>query len=131
MDNYSFILITDNEEFSLTIKKYFIEKSKIKKENIDFLCFGTDKQDKEFIIKSFKSTRFAKTRENIKFVIFSDLGDSFKIAKQIKEELDDEIYISNSSIIESGYIVFLLLNSYAPFESIKKFIDYPTPKNEL
>lgn len=132
MNTYTLILITKEEEFSKRIKKYFLEKGKIKKENIEFLCYGTDKNNKESIIAHFSNTRVAKSRnDEIKYVIFSDLGDAYKVAKQIHKEYKDKSYLSNSSIIESGYIVFLLLNSFAPFESVKYFLQKPTPKNEL
>lgn len=132
MVNYSYTLITDNVSFSLKIRKYFLEKGKIKHKNVDFNCFGLDeKKDAKEILNTIQNTAFVKSKENVKYIIFTDIGPSFELGKQMYELDSKNVLLSNSSVLESGFLAYIMANTFAPLKSIMKFIEHPIHKDKI
>ncbi|MGL5521939.1 MAG: hypothetical protein ACRDAW_01550 [Metamycoplasmataceae bacterium] len=125
---YSLVFITSYKKFSLAIKEYFYKKNNVKNEIIFFDCFGLDEDSEEaiynFLIKK-------RTNSIDKIIIFSDLGNSYEVAKNLLKKNPNLFWLADGSLIESGFISYLMLNTSAPIDSIEKFINNPVGKKEV
>ncbi|MGL4183776.1 MAG: hypothetical protein ACRCRP_01440 [Metamycoplasmataceae bacterium] len=125
---YSLIFITSYKNFSLAIKEYFYKKNNVKNEIIFFDCFGIDEDSEESIYNFLLKKRINSVE---KIIIFSDLGNSYEMAKKLVKKNPDIFHLADGSLIESGFLSYLMLNTSAPIESINKFIDNPVGKKEV
>ncbi|MGL5520303.1 MAG: hypothetical protein ACRDBR_02630 [Metamycoplasmataceae bacterium] len=125
---YSLVFITSYKKFSLAIKEYFYKKNNVKNEIIFFDCFGMDEDDEETIYNFLVKKRSSSVE---KIIIFSDLGNSYEVAKNLLKRNPELFWLADGSLIESGFISYLMLNTSAPIESINKFINNPVGKKEV
>ncbi|MGL4343224.1 MAG: hypothetical protein ACRCRZ_01460 [Metamycoplasmataceae bacterium] len=127
---FSFILITHQKEFTKNIKDYFLLKNNIKTENVYFHCFGLDYDNFDDILNYMNEFWEKKPKIN-QAIIFTDLGESYKIGKKLVENNKNQFILAKTSILENGYLVYILLNTKAPFKTIEPFIEKWIDKKEF
>ncbi len=118
---YAFIIITNKINFSNSVKDYFVSMSPINFNTTKIYTFGLDETNESSIVKELKQIMETNNKINKSFV-FSDFGDSLFASKILESSIENTIY-SNSSLIESGFLSFTLINGGAPIEAIMLSID--------
>lgn len=118
-----FVVITYKLSFSSQIIEYFKELNPLNNFCFVFLPIGLD-MDKESLIieKAIKKIESYSKLENV--VIFSDVGTPAKLAKRIKIKKENvKIICSKGSLIENGYLTYLMMNTRTPIEIVEKITD--------
>ena len=117
-----FVVITYSEIFSNQIVDYFKSLNPINHHQFCFITAGAD-NDEEVVIKNINS-KLEEIRNLENVVVFSDAGIPAKMARRIKIKKEGvEIIRSQGSLIENGYLTFLVLNTRAPIEVVKDIIN--------
>lgn len=117
------IIITYNLRFSNEIIEYFKTQNICNGYKFTFLPIGLDEgNEEEILTKIYKKIKSYKSVETV--ISFADAGLPTKLAKRI--EIKDEnirYYRSKGSLIENGYLTYLMTNTRAPKEIIEQVID--------
>ncbi|WP_022934595.1 hypothetical protein ACJA28_02460 [Mesomycoplasma moatsii] len=118
-----FIIITYSNNFSNEVVKYFKSQNVCNHFNFYFLPIGLDENDEEIILtKIHEKINEFKNVDTI--AIFSDAGLPTKFAKRILiKDPNISFYRSTGSIIENGFLTYMMLNTKAPKETIETVLD--------
>ncbi len=124
-----FLIITYKLHFSQEIIKYFKSQNMCNGFNFTFLPIGLDQGDeKDILIQIDQKISELKRTENV--VIFSDAGLSTKLAKQVNlSNPNIKLFRSKGSLIENGYLTYIMLNTKAPIQVIEQIINEPIEKD--
>lgn len=117
------LMITYKIEFSNQIINYFKSLNPINNFYLSFMPIGLDEMEEskllDLVIKKIDNNPKIES-----IVVFADVGLPTKFAKRIQlKKRDIKIIISKGSIIENGFLSYLLLNTKAPIESVEMIID--------
>ncbi|MBD5423394.1 MAG: hypothetical protein HDR43_02775 [Mycoplasma sp.] len=118
-----FIVITYKINFSQEIISYFKSQNICNGYNFNFIPIGLDEGDDEEILnKIYKKLNDIKNLETV--VVFSDVGLPTKLAKRIEiKDNNIELFRAKGSLIENGYLSYIMLNTKAPKETIEQVIN--------
>ncbi len=116
------IIVTNKIKFSNDIISYFKEMNLQNYSHLTFIPIGLDEGSEEQILES-----IYERINQIKFLniitIFSDLGLPNQFSKRIKVNIPNvNVLYSNGSLIEKGFLTYMLLNTGAPLDTIEKMI---------
>ena len=117
------IIVTYKIDFSNEVIKYFKSQNMCNNYKFSFLPVGLDQGSKQEIIDNIneKLNNFKSLKT---VVVFSDAGLPVKLAKRIKiKDPNVKLFRSKSSLIENGFLTYIMLNTQAPVETIEKVID--------
>lgn len=118
-----FIVLTYKVSFSNQIIDYFKSLNPINHFHFNFFGVGLDQSKEEHIIKSIVD-RIDRNQKVENVVIFSDVGNPTKVAKRLKfKNKDITVLRSNGSIIENGFLTYMMLNTKTPIESVRTILD--------
>lgn len=119
-----FVIITNKYEFSIQIIEYFKSQNITNHHWLLFYPIGLDKQKEVDAAENLKDY-LSKHPKIETVVLFSDVGSPTNVAKRIEKEpnIKQKILRSQGSLIENGYLAYLMLNTKAPLESIKSILD--------
>ncbi len=118
-----FLIITNKLCFSQEIIKYFKSQNMCNTFNFIFLPIGLDQGNEKEILK-ITNDRVNELKKIETVVVFSDAGLSTKLAKQIN--LDNpqiKLFRSKGSLIENGYLTYIMLNTKVPIQIIEQIIE--------
>ncbi len=118
-----FLIITNKLSFSQEIIKYFKSQNMCNTFNFIFLPIGLDQGNEKEILKIIND-RVNELKKIETVVVFSDAGLSTKLAKQIN--LDNpqiKLFRSKGSLIENGYLTYIMLNTKVPIQIIEQIIE--------
>lgn len=112
------ILITYKLRFSNEIVSYFKEQNICNTYNFNFLPVGLDEGPEEKILNTI-TNRLRDIRNLNNVIIFSDVGLPTKLAKRIEVESPDiKLFRAKGSLVENGFLTYIMLNTKAPIETI-------------
>lgn len=116
------LIITYKLDFSNQVIEYFKSKNICNGFKFSFLSAGVDEGYEDEVLNNiYKKLDNFKSVETI--VILSDAGIPTKIAKRIKYKDETKIFKSKNSLIENGFLTYLMLNTKIPVEAIEKVIN--------
>lgn len=119
-----FIVITNELEFSEHIIRYWKNQNICNGYKFQFLATGLDEGREEDILN--KIYKFIDEHKNVKQIaIFSDAGLSTNLAKRIHldEGRNIKILRSKGSLIENGFLSYIMLNTGAPEETFDSILN--------
>lgn len=124
------LIITYKKEFSIQLIEYFKSLNPINNFYFNFLPVGLDESDEEELLENITSTIENNTKiETV--VVFADVGLPSKFARRIKFKTDKiKVLISKGSLVENGFLSYMLLNTKAPIETIEEIIDKDLKKDK-
>lgn len=118
------MIITNKLNFSINIIDYFQSMNPLNSFNLSLIPIGLDQNESKTDLINEINKNLEKDPKLKMVVIFSDLGSPREIAKQIKSDNPDlKIICSNGNLIENSFLTYILLNTKAPFETIKEVVD--------
>ena len=118
------MIITNKLNFSINIIDYFQSMNPLNSFNLSLIPIGLDQNESKIDLINEINKNLEKDPKLKMVVIFSDLGSPREIAKQIKSDNPDlKIICSNGNLIENSFLTYILLNTKAPFETIKEVVD--------
>lgn len=118
-----FIVLTYKVNFSNQIIEYFKSLNPVNHFNFNFFAVGLDQSKEEHIVRSIID-RIDRNSKIDTIAIFSDVGNPSKVAKRLKfKNKNITILRSEGSIIENGYLTYMMLNTKTPIESVKTILN--------
>lgn len=118
------MIITNKLNFSINIIDYFQSMNPLNSFNLSLIPIGLDQNESKTDLINEINKNLEKDPKLKMVIIFSDLGSPREIAKQIKSDNPDlKIICSNGNLIENSFLTYILLNTKAPFETIKEVVD--------
>lgn len=124
-----FLIITNKLYFSQEIIKYFKTQNMCNTYNFSFLPIGLDQGDEKEILKMINE-RIIELRKIEVVVVFSDAGLSTKLAKQINlDNPNIKLFRSKGSLIENGYLTYIMLNTKVPLQIVEEIINEKIDKD--
>ena len=118
-----FVIITNKLYFSQEIIKYFKTQNMCNTFNFVFLPIGLDKDSEKEILKIIND-RVNELKKTEVVVVFSDAGLSTKLAKQINlENPEIKLFRSKGSLIENGYLTYIMSNTKVPNQIVEQIIN--------
>ena len=118
-----FVIITNKLYFSQEIIKYFKTQNMCNTFNFVFLPIGLDKGRKKEILRIIND-RVNELKKIEVVVVFSDAGLSTKLAKQINlENPEIKLFRSKGSLIENGYLTYIMSNTKVPNQIVEQIIN--------
>lgn len=117
------LIITYKLAFSNQIVDYFKSLNPINNFYYNFWPIGLDEMNEDMLLKTI-SDRIDNNNKIEIVVVFADIGLPMKLAKRIKiKNRNVKLIISKGSLIENGYLSYMLLNTKAPIESVELVVD--------
>ncbi len=118
-----FIVITNDYRFSNEIIRYFRMQNLCNDYKLVFIAIGLNEGSDQFILnKLYSQLSEFRTIENI--VIFSDIGLPTKFSKKIMiVNSNIKVYWAKGSLIENGYLTYIMLNTSAPIETYNSIMN--------
>lgn len=122
------IVITYKLNFSNEVISYFKSQNICNIYNFNFLPVGLDEGPEDKILNTiYNRLRDIKNLNTV--VVFSDAGLPTKLAKRIEmENKEINFFRSKGSLIENGFLAYIMLNTRAPIETIEDAISDPIEK---
>lgn len=118
-----FVIITNKLYFSHEIIKYFKTQNMCNTFNFVFLPIGLDQGSEKEILKIIND-RVNELKKIEVVVVFSDAGLSTKLAKQINlENPEIKLFRSKGSLIENGYLTYIMSNTKVPTQIVEQIIN--------
>ena len=118
-----FVIITNKLYFSQEIIKYFKTQNMCNTFNFVFLPIGLDRGSEKEILKIIND-RVNELKKTEVVVVFSDAGLSTKLAKQINlENPEIKLFRSKGSLIENGYLTYIMSNTKVPNQIVEQIIN--------
>lgn len=119
-----FVVITNKYDFSIQVIEYFKSQNITNHHWLLFYPIGLDKQKEEYALDNLKEYLSKHPRVET-MVLFSDVGAPTNVAKIIEKDVDikQNVVRSLGSLIENGFLAYLMLNTKAPIESTESIIN--------
>ncbi len=119
-----FVIISYDLDFSNNVIKYFESLNPRNQHRLTFIPVGIEKNLREHEIINDITKKIQEFRNVDNVIIFTDQGAPYKLGKRI--ELKDKkikVHLAKGSLIENGYLAYLLLNTKSPEELVDNLLN--------